>query len=62
MGGTIYNVVRTFVTMNGEVQKYHGKLCLVPMHLFLECFEAVFIYQTMPMDGLYQDLIGQASL
>ena len=26
------NVIRTFVTMNGEVQKYHRKFCLVPIH------------------------------
>ena len=25
------NVVRTFVMMNGEVQKYYGKFCLVPI-------------------------------
>ena len=25
------NVIHTFVTMNGEVQKYHGKFCLVPI-------------------------------
>ena len=27
------NIVRMFVTMNGEVQKYHGKFCLVPIWL-----------------------------
>ena len=25
------NVVRMFVTMNGEVQKYHKKFCLAPI-------------------------------
>ena len=25
------NVVHTFVTMNREIQKYHGKFCLVPI-------------------------------
>ena len=48
------SVVRMFFTMNGEIQKYHGKFCSAP-HLFLECFMAVLVvYSTM--DGLYQDL------
>ena len=34
------NVVRMFVTMNGEVPKYHEKI-LFSARLFLECFMAV---------------------
>ena len=42
------NVVHMFVMMNGEVQKYHGKFCLVPI-----CFWSVLRLISSSIDQYY---------
>ena len=41
------NIVRRFVTMNGEIQKCYGKFCLVPICV-LRPFSS-----SITMDGVY---------